>query len=1315
MAMNEPKFTKPSPYDNASFVSRLSFWWLFPFLKKGCQKVIDEDDLYNVPTSDTSLELGNLICSNWDDEILQAKESGRKASFTKALFRSFGRSFMIYGLLGFLGECVCRVAQPLFMIGVIRHFGGDVHTTWSTAMICGVMIVVMSALHIFVYHPFNFKCRHLVLKIKSAIGTAVYRKALRLSTKAAKDTTVGQMVNLLSNDINRFEASIPFAHFIWIGPLQTIISTSILWYEIGPSCLAGIFLLILYIPMQVFMGKIFSKYRRKTAQQTDERIQLISEVVNVMKVIKMYTWERAFTKHIEDARWLELKKILRANFFRALNMTLFFTSSKIIVFLSLLVFVLTGNEMTAEKVFVTTSLINNLRLTMTLHFPMAVSMGSETLASCKRIQRFLEMEEREESNKVVLSTRRPNPEECFVKASSVYARWNSASKEDDLHNISFTVKRGEVLTVVGHVGAGKSSLLQAILRELPLRKGMIKVQGKLAYASQEPWIFSGSIRDNILFGQPFIKGRYTEIIRVCALQKDMNNFPNSDFTLVGERGIALSGGQKARINLARALYYDADIYLLDDPFSAVDAHVGRHLYEECVSSFLKDKVTIITTHQLQFVKHANHILGLKNGREEHSGKTVDYKVQDDKLTEKNLDSKTTLIDYEEKKDSKDKKEKLSQEFLADLVKRSVLKSKDEDLKLKKDVGKETRSQGAVTWRTYSKFFSAGGGFVSFVFLIFANLTSQGFFSATDYFLSVWTDKEQVLRELSRNHSLQIEELRKTQYFFKDVVFVSEERNQFIYIYSGLTVALLILSFWRSFSHFYICNMSSSNLHRNMLNSIMKAPMNFFETYPAGQILNRFSKDVGQIDDQLPTTMHDYILIMFNFLGIIAVIAFLNFWTLVPTLVLYVLFLGMRWIYLSTSRDLKRLEGITRSPVFTHLSSTFAGLTTVRAFGRQNEFCDQFDKHQDRHSSAWFLYLSSTRLFGVYLDVLSTIYIAFVTFSFLFKEEVLSGEVGLAISLAMMLSGMFQWGVRQSAEVENQMTSVERILEYTNIKPEANGEIKTVEMPKIWPSRGEISFENVFLCYREGDPPVLKNLNFTINPAEKIGIVGRTGAGKSSILACLFRLTQPQGYIKIDNVSTDTLQLEDLRKSISIIPQDPALISGSVRRNVDPFEEYKDEEIWNALEEVHLKNAVLQMPFGLYSKINEGGSNLSVGQRQLVCLARAILKKNKILVMDEPTSNVDAVTDSLVQNTLRIKFSDCTVLTIAHRINSIMNSDKVMVMDGGKLVEFASPHDLLKNENSTFALLVSQLGNSPQLVKKESNEVQEHKIEKTHKN
>ncbi|KAB7502673.1 Multidrug resistance-associated protein 4 [Armadillidium nasatum] len=323
------------------------------------------------------------------------------------------------------------------------------------------------------------------------------------------------------------------------------------------------------------MGKIFSKYRRKTAQQTDERIQLISEVVNVMKVIKMYTWERAFTKHIEDARWLELKKILRANFFRAINMTLFFTSSKIIVFLSLLVFVLTGNEMTAEKrpfsfmnVTFPKNLFhsclqflisfcnephssNNLRLTMTLHFPMAISMGSETLASCKRIQRFLEMEEREESNKVVSSTRRPKPEECFVKASSVYARWNSASKEDDLHNISFSVKRGEVLTVVGHVGAGKSSLLQAILRELPLRKGMIRVQGKLAYASQEPWIFSGSIRDNILFGQPFIKGRYTEIIRVCALQKDMNNFPNSDFTLVGERGIALSGGQKARINLAR--------------------------------------------------------------------------------------------------------------------------------------------------------------------------------------------------------------------------------------------------------------------------------------------------------------------------------------------------------------------------------------------------------------------------------------------------------------------------------------------------------------------------------------------------------------------------------------------------------------------------------------------------------------------------------------------------------------------------------------------------------------------------------------------
>ena len=462
--------------------------------------------------------------------------------------------------------------------------------------------------------------------------------------------------------------------------------------------------------------------------------------------------------------------------------------------------------------------------------------------------------------------------------------------------------------------------------------------------------------------------------------------------------------------------------------------------------------------------------------------------------------------------------------------------------------------------------------------------------------------------------------------------------------------------------------ASMRLHDRMFRSISRATMRFFNTNTSGRVLNRFSKDMGAIDELLPIALIDCVQIGLALLGIIVVVGTANPWLMIPTLVIGIIFYYLRVIYLATSRSVKRLEGITRSPVFGHLNATLQGLATIRSFDAGEVLVSEFDHHQDLHSSAWYIFIASSRAFGFWLDIFCLIYIALVTLSFLVlgdsddPEGTPGGNVGLAITQSIGLTGMFQWGMRQSAELENQMTSVERVLEYSNVESEPPLESTPDKKPRdTWPEEGRVEFKNVYMRYSPLDPPVLKNLNFVVLPHEKVGIVGRTGAGKSSLISALFRLSDLEGEIEIDGVKTSEIGLHDLREKISIIPQEPFLFSGTLRSNLDPFDSYEDARLWEALEEVELKE------MGLDAHINEGGSNLSVGQRQLVCLARAIIRNNPILVLDEATANVDPRTDGLIQKTIRRKFENRTVLTIAHRLNTVMDSDRILVMDAGSVV------------------------------------------------
>ncbi|KAJ6222676.1 hypothetical protein RDWZM_001221 [Blomia tropicalis] len=1292
--------TTPNPYDKANFVTRNFFSWIIPLFNKGYRKDLEVADLWQNPKVDASERLGSRLQDEWDKELKNRKQ---KPSLLRAIQRAFGFWYWMSASLSILSEGILRVLQPIVM-GLMIYFLEEYRESKAKGDIdyqkllnrfygCGALIIILGIIYIFLYHPYFFKMTRKGMQLRIACCHLIYRKALRLSHRALGQTTVGQMVNLLSNDVNRFDYCLIFVPFIFTAPLQTAITIVYLYFfNFGWSVFVGCSILLVYIPFQMYMGTLFSRLRGETAILTDERIRLMNELIPAMRVIKMYTWEKPFAKLIEWARRKEVKVIKKTALLRGVNMALFFVSSKVIIFVCFVVYILQdGNKFSAQHVFVAIALYNNFRTCLTLYFPYGISQGSEALISIDRLEQFLLLEEKELDSEHVDKIKSAKPADCGVWLTNTVASWNDIDQEPTLDDISFSVTPGELIVIVGPVGSGKSSVLMTVLSEIPVYKGGIKVRGRVAYASQQAWTFAGTVRENVIFGSPFEEKKYQKVLHVCALEKDLELFPFGDKTIVGDRGVSLSGGQRARINLARALYCDADIYLLDDPLSAVDAAVSKHIFEKCIRGYLKNKTVILVTHQLQFIRQANKVLVLNEG-------TVQGLGTFSELMKMGVDF-VKAADEEKQQERKQKKQELEESIHRNSFRRTSQESFNvtsnsihnrSQLSLNSSVGGdeladfitgealqqvsgEMATVGAVKARVFWVYIKAGAGFFLITVLALTNILTQVLFNGSDYFLSMWAEKEQSIENM-----------------IKDL-----DRNQCIYVFSGLVGALFIFSLVRTTIFFTICMKSSINLHNTLFECLIRAPVTFFDTNPIGVLLNRFSRDMGIIDDQVPPTAFDAVEIFVQLLGILVMVSIVDYWITIPTVILIIIFYYARIYYIRSARSIKRLEGICRSPVFSHLANSLYGLSTVRAFGVQPTFEKKFDEYQDCHTSAWFLFISSTRWFGIVLDWLCEAYLICVTVALSISHETKSpSEIGLCISYAITLSGMFQWGVRQSAELESQMTSVERVDEFSHIEHEANLELPEEKSPpKEWPQHGAISLDDVSLTYVKDAPPVLKNLTFKVKPCEKIGIVGRTGAGKSSMISTLFRMCPPTGKIIIDGIDTSSISLTALRNKLSIIPQEPIIFAGPVRRNIDPFNEHTDKRLWQVLDEVRLKNVVLELAGGLDSNIAEGGGNLSVGQRQLFCLARAILKNNRILILDEATANVDHETDLFIQNTIREKFAHCTVLTIAHRLHTIMDSDRVLVLDAGRLIEFDEPHVLLQDEQGLFFSMVKMTGKS----------------------
>ena len=804
--------------------------------------------------------------------------------------------------------------------------------------------------------------------------------------------------------------------------------------------------------------------------------------------------------------------------------------------------------------------------------------------------------------------------------------------------------------IVGAIGSCKSSLLAAILGEMSLVEGSSRIYGKISYVSQIPWIFAGTIRENILFSKSFKKEKYERVLKACCLITDFRSFRAGDSTVIGEKGVNLSGGQKARLSLARALYTEADIYLFDDPLAAVDSTVARDIFQQCIGNegILNDKTRLLVTHQIQFLPEFDHCILLDHGKVQKQGLFDELLTTDEvKKCYENQQNHTNKRKENHKRKDTDIYDDSSLNPFATIDESSIVRE-------------ETSVEGTVSAEVWLKLFTSGNGWTGFLLWIFLLLLGQGIYDATNKWLSLWSSKSEV----------------------------EQREHHYPYIYLGLVIGTLMLALLRADYFFQIMLRGASVFHNGMFKGFLYSSLRFYESNPVGRILNRFSKDQQVLDESLPLTLFDTIQPLIMVLGSIVIIGMGNPWVLLTLVIIIPAFLWLRRFYVKTSRQIKRLESVSRSPIYALFSSSLSGLITVRAFKVENEFVNSFIDKVNANSRAFFIFLCSSRWFGLRLDLMTCCLTFFTAIlSVALRKNVDASSVALGLTYSMSLADIFQWGVRQSTETENYMVSTERINEYCRIPSEPGLYKEESEPPANWPVEGKIEFERYKLSYRPELEPVLIDINLKIEPRDKIGIIGRTGAGKSSIFQALFRLTDKSttgGKILIDGVDISRISLDDLRSSLNIIPQSPVLFSNTLRYNLDPFAHYADEQLWDALEAVQLKTKIENLEDKLNTRVAEYGNNFSVGECQLICVARAILKPSKILLIDEATAHVDTKTDELIQRILREKFTNQTILTIAHRLNTIMDSDKIVIMDGGIIAEYGTPTVLLTKQHQLLA-------------------------------
>ncbi|XP_042477665.1 ABC transporter C family member 3-like [Macadamia integrifolia] len=1262
-----------TPYANADFLSIFTFSWLGPLLALGNKKTLDLEDVPQLDNSDSANMVFSIFRTNLEYDN-NGSGNGSKVStlkLGKALILSTWKEVLWTALF----TIICTLASyvgPSLIVAFVQYLNSNRQTKYKGYVIVFIFFLSKLIRCIFERHLF-FQLRKMSIRVRVALFAIIYKKGLRLSSQSKQGHTSGENINLMSVDVERTGLFCWYLHNIWRVPVQVVLALMILYNRIGIASLVAFVSTMILLIANVPLGKLQEKFQRELMDSKDRRMKVTSEALRNMRILKLQGWDMKFLAQIIELRNFETRRLKKLLYSSAMISFVYLSAPMFVSTVTFGFCVLIGIPLESGKILSALAIFEILQDTI-YNLPNLISTVVQTKVSLNRIVSFLCLDDLHSN---IVQTLPRDSDNVAIEIVKGNFSWDFHTPNLTLKDINLQVYHGMKVAICGSVGSGKSTLLSCILGEVPKLSGTIKLNGTKAYVAQSPWIQSGKIVDNILFGKQMDKEKYNMILEACSLKKDLELFAFGDQTIIGERGINLSGGQKQRIQIARALYHDADIYLLDDPFSAVDAHTGTHLFKECLLGILSSKTIIYVTHQVEFLPSADLILVMRDGMIAQVGKYEEiHSLGTDfmKLVGSHKKALAVLnsVEHEANLDN----------FIASKEDDNILcrKKPNEDVedrepknyKTEKSVQsegqlvqEEKREKGGVGLSVYWKYVTAAykGAFVPLILL--AQILFQLLLIASSYWMVLSTPDLEDVRSHVKGSTL---------------IFV------YVVLTLGSSFCVLIRSILIVTSGYKTATLFFNKMHL----CIFRAPMSFFDSTPSGRILNRASIDQNALDTSIPHQIEELLMSLIGFLGTIAVMSQVKWHMLIVFIPMTVTCVWYQKYYISTARELARLCGVCHAPIIQHFSESILGSTTIRCFDQEEMFMETNLKLVDVFSRPKFYFSSAMEWLCFRMDILASItYAVFLVFLISMPKGVLSpGVAGLAVTLGL---GFSMHGVIWDLTVlENKIISVERILQYAYIPSEPSLLEDENKPNHEWPSQGKIDFVDLQVRFAPHLPLVLRGLTCTFPGGLKIGIVGRTGSGKTTLVQALFRILEPvAGQILVDDINISKIGLHNLRSKLSIIPQDPTMFEGTLRSNLDPLEEYTDEQIWEALNKCQLGDEIRKKEGNLDSAVTENGENWSMGQRQLVCLARVLLKKSKVLVLDEATASVDTTTDHLIQQTLLQHFSGSTVITIAHRITSILDIDLVMFLDNGNILEYDSPTKLLEIKTSSFAQLVRE--------------------------
>ncbi|KAH8926904.1 P-loop containing nucleoside triphosphate hydrolase protein [Atractiella rhizophila] len=1150
--------------------------------------------------------------------------------------------------------------------------------------------------------------------------------------------TKSQVLNLFVVDVDRISDFSNWSFSLVDAPAELVIGTVFLCSLLGAkAAFSGILIAILFVPFNHWTSKKFAVVQDKLMNARDKRVSLMNEVLQSVRMLKFMAWERPFENRIMAARGEELRQ-QRNNFLLeiAFNFT-WATSPVICILVTFLVYTkVEGHELTPARAFTALAVFNELKFALNI-IPETFIQGIQTLVSLRRIEKYLASDEVENTIETVQEQKAFDHPIGFRNASVTWPASVASTLKDPSQGRTFTMSNlnmefpeKHLSLICGPLGSGKTLLLLSLLGEAELLEGDIFcprsppnsitlstvleeaseatwIRRQCAYVPQNSWLQNASIRDNILFGLPFLESRYNAVLEACSLNPDLAILEDGDQTEIGERGVNLSGGQKQRVALARAVYSRADTLLLDDCLSAFDNHTTDKIFKECFQGpLLENRTVILVSHHVQLVtQQAAFVIALENGAPIFQGgskrfldsptyvrlvgvtqnQDADEDVEESKPENKHLKVKQEVVNGTGDNGSGTSTPDDSDDDSAEDV---IEKLPDQQQqppptkKARKLIATEARAVGRVRGDVWKKYLTANGGAIFWIFLLVVFLGTKGMDVLESWWLSVWSRSYSTPERRSIDYYLSV-------YALISMLNVVVSSARWVFLYAGGIRA-------------------STQLYKELLHAILRAPLRFFDTIEHGRLMNRFGQDFEKIDQQLPDhygRSFIYLLGVATTVGTIISIApaFLMAFLLIGTAYYH---FGM--LYTTVAREMRRLDSVSKSPVYSIYGEAISGAAVIRGFGASSRFMSLMLSRVTTNVTFFYFLWSTNRWLSVRFALLSSSFVATTAFVLLKAgNRVDAALAGFAMSFALKISGDMLFLVRRATALELAMVSIERVKEFSEVKPEAP-EIMDFRPPASWPHSGEVSVENVVVRYSPELPNVLHGLSFHVPGGMKVGIVGSTGCGKSTLAQTFFRFVELwEGRIVLDGIDCSKIGLTDLRSRLTIIPQDPQILSGTLRSALDVFGEYTDAELFDALRRVHLlksdgerqsdlpeellKN---QARFdNLDAEVTEHGANFSQGQRQLLCMARALLKRTKLMILDEATASIDYETDELITQTIKHEFADSTLLCIAHRLRTVITFDRILVLNKGNLAEYDTPLNLIKNENSLFHKFCKSSGRS----------------------